>query len=212
MSLTTLPVFGGVVGWGAAEICMDNLTPKSLQPGHLGEIIIHEWAHSCGWDHGDGQGVPRDRARLRGDAKVISRQLVLALLISLSWLGCQTVIVDVRTEFLVEGRVTTESGDGVPAVQVRFFDTGLDQWTRNKSEGIVVGYTDGQGRLTAPFAYHWGYAKKEHSPPDVPGTFSLIFSKEGLSPIVQDFKVTSLEKVDENRIVRFRVTVPSPGR
>jgi len=30
----------------------------------FGKIAIHEWAHSCGWDHGDGQGVPGDSGGL----------------------------------------------------------------------------------------------------------------------------------------------------
>jgi RHS repeat-associated protein len=25
-----------------------------------GDVVIHEWAHSCGWNHGEGQGIPGD--------------------------------------------------------------------------------------------------------------------------------------------------------
>ena len=37
-----------------ARICVNNL--KS--PAVVGDIVLHEWAHSCRWDHLDGMGVP----------------------------------------------------------------------------------------------------------------------------------------------------------
>jgi hypothetical protein len=123
-------------------------------------------------------------------------------------LACQVVHVDTRTDLWIEGKVRSEDGSGVSGVQVRFFDTGLDQRTRNKSEGVVVGYTDNQGRLAVPFTYYWGYDKKKNSPPEIPGTFSLILSKDGLSPIVQDYKITSLRKESDRRVVLFDVRVP----
>jgi hypothetical protein len=39
-------------------MCMDNV--RKLSPTDVGRLAIHEWAHSCGWDHGDGKGVPGD--------------------------------------------------------------------------------------------------------------------------------------------------------
>jgi RHS repeat-associated protein len=34
-------------------LCVDNFGKASF-----GETAIHEWAHGCGWNHGDGGGVP----------------------------------------------------------------------------------------------------------------------------------------------------------
>ena len=42
-----------------AIVC-SNAQPWALTPEELGNTVIHEWAHGCGWDHGDGGGVPRD--------------------------------------------------------------------------------------------------------------------------------------------------------
>ncbi len=39
------------------NICLGNLAHS---PTPVGSAIIHETAHSCGWDHGDGEGVPGD--------------------------------------------------------------------------------------------------------------------------------------------------------
>ena len=46
-----------------ATLCLDNISFDS-GPGALGEIVLHEWAHGCSWDHVngttilDGKGVP----------------------------------------------------------------------------------------------------------------------------------------------------------
>jgi hypothetical protein len=37
------------------NICIEKVPKGSVG---LGFITLHEWAHSCGWDHGDGGGVP----------------------------------------------------------------------------------------------------------------------------------------------------------
>jgi len=54
----------------SAILCKNNATPGGTFPNHrdpgsghsvsIGNVVIHEWAHSCGWEHGDGGGVPLD--------------------------------------------------------------------------------------------------------------------------------------------------------
>ena len=39
-------------------MCVPKVRLLSTQD--VGRLAIHEWAHSCGWDHGDGKGVPGD--------------------------------------------------------------------------------------------------------------------------------------------------------
>ena len=39
-------------------MCVGNV--RNLSTTDIGRLAIHEWAHSCGWDHGDGKGVPGD--------------------------------------------------------------------------------------------------------------------------------------------------------
>jgi RHS repeat-associated protein len=40
-------------------MCLNNW-PDWTQPPYVGGAIIHEWAHTCGWHHGQGGGVPQD--------------------------------------------------------------------------------------------------------------------------------------------------------
>ncbi len=35
-----------------------TLCPNNIRKSNIGAIAIHEWAHGCGWHHGDGLGVP----------------------------------------------------------------------------------------------------------------------------------------------------------
>jgi len=42
-----------------ATMCL-NGWPDWTQPSDIGPRIIHEWAHTCGWHHGQGGGVPFD--------------------------------------------------------------------------------------------------------------------------------------------------------
>jgi len=41
-----------------------NLCPGSwgdwASPSYVGDTVIHEFAHGCGWNHGQGKGVPND--------------------------------------------------------------------------------------------------------------------------------------------------------
>jgi len=46
-------------GAGGAFVCTNNF-PKNPPIGNLGDAILHEWAHDCGWKHGDDKGVPYD--------------------------------------------------------------------------------------------------------------------------------------------------------
>lgn len=39
-------------------VCVPQV--RLLSTPDIGRLAIHEWAHSCGWDHGDGKGVPGD--------------------------------------------------------------------------------------------------------------------------------------------------------
>jgi hypothetical protein len=39
-------------------VCVPQV--RTLSTPDIGRLAIHEWAHSCGWDHGDGKGVPGD--------------------------------------------------------------------------------------------------------------------------------------------------------
>jgi RHS repeat-associated protein len=41
-------------------VCISNWGQGPKVPGQVGDLVIHEWAHGCGWVHGGGQGVPRD--------------------------------------------------------------------------------------------------------------------------------------------------------
>ena len=54
-------------------LCMDTDPSRDGAGGGWGAVIVHEFAHTCGWMHCDGGGVPRDhtssecrRAKLRG--------------------------------------------------------------------------------------------------------------------------------------------------
>jgi hypothetical protein len=51
----------GGYGWPGEEatLCPGNWT-YGVPPGYLGEVVIHEWAHNCGWRHGEGKGVPQN--------------------------------------------------------------------------------------------------------------------------------------------------------
>jgi|WetSurSiteA1Bulk_404760.scaffolds.fasta_scaffold01010_5 hypothetical protein len=49
-------------GWHKDDeihLCINNIIANADLSG-LGEIAVHEWAHSCCWDEGDGKGVPGD--------------------------------------------------------------------------------------------------------------------------------------------------------
>jgi RHS repeat-associated protein len=48
----------GPIGSGEAHLCPDNWVGAG--PGDLGNLVIHEWSHNCGWRHGQGHGVPAD--------------------------------------------------------------------------------------------------------------------------------------------------------
>jgi len=39
------------------ELCVDNLENLNAL-NSLSDYILHEFAHSCGWDHGQNKGVP----------------------------------------------------------------------------------------------------------------------------------------------------------
>jgi hypothetical protein len=44
------------LGWhksSTIHFCVNN-----IRNANLGDVAVHEWAHSCCWNHGDGKGVP----------------------------------------------------------------------------------------------------------------------------------------------------------
>jgi len=49
------------LGTQTATICT-NTQPPNVIPGRLGEDVIHEWAHTCGWSDCGGEGVPDPHA------------------------------------------------------------------------------------------------------------------------------------------------------
>ena len=53
---TWIAVFGFKL-WasGTIHVCINNHGNNAQL---LRDTLMHEWAHSCCWDHGDGQGVP----------------------------------------------------------------------------------------------------------------------------------------------------------
>lgn len=70
----------GAPGDNFITICMENQNkPWSPPPGVFGSTIFHEFAHTCGWDHGQRKGnspcwngeiytcIPGDPKRLPGD-------------------------------------------------------------------------------------------------------------------------------------------------
>ena len=40
-----------------ANLCPNNW-PEWTPPSYAGDTVIHEWAHGCGWKHGQDKGVP----------------------------------------------------------------------------------------------------------------------------------------------------------
>ena len=47
----------GVKLWasGTIHLCVNN---NGNNANRMRDVILHEFAHSCCWDHGEGQGVP----------------------------------------------------------------------------------------------------------------------------------------------------------
>ena len=41
-----------------ATVCTNTWPSSGPPPGEIGKTVVHEWAHTCGWDHGMGEGVP----------------------------------------------------------------------------------------------------------------------------------------------------------
>ena len=62
----TSPDAGGftVRGSLSAPVRWFKFCTNTIKGANLGDIAIHEWAHGCGWGHGDGKGVPGNSGRL----------------------------------------------------------------------------------------------------------------------------------------------------
>jgi hypothetical protein len=52
-----------VPGKSSANLCIKNFSNANA----TGAIVIHEWAHSCNWRDGQGQGVPGGDGYLNTD-------------------------------------------------------------------------------------------------------------------------------------------------
>ncbi len=50
-----VPMYGG----DNVYVCPDNW-PKPTPVGQVGAAVFHEFAHLCGWCHGDGKNIPQD--------------------------------------------------------------------------------------------------------------------------------------------------------
>jgi hypothetical protein len=48
----------GIIPSRKIVICANTVTKN------FGTVAIHEWAHSCGWDEGEGKGVPGNDGRI----------------------------------------------------------------------------------------------------------------------------------------------------
>jgi RHS repeat-associated protein len=52
------PLWDFYFGGGTAILCNNNSFSPGRPAGDRGDTVIHEWAHSCGWRHGGGGGIP----------------------------------------------------------------------------------------------------------------------------------------------------------
>jgi RHS repeat-associated protein len=50
------------LGSRTANLCPNNW-PDYTPLSYVGDAVIHEWAHGCGWNHGGGGGVPMNSGR-----------------------------------------------------------------------------------------------------------------------------------------------------
>ena len=49
---------GPLVVWKSDDIHISLRNHSTLPAEELENTLMHEWAHSCCWDHGDDKGVP----------------------------------------------------------------------------------------------------------------------------------------------------------
>jgi len=100
-----------------------------------------------------------------------------------SLLGCvHSVIVDLRSTFVVKAEVLSEAGAPIEGVRCYFVDRALDDWRRGKFESPEIGRSDHSGRLRATYEYFWGYEVRGRRPLP-PSTddrwFSIVIRAEG---------------------------------
>src|SRR5262245_35485095 len=50
---------GPFIIWKSDDIHISLRNHVGLPPAELENTLMHEWAHSCCWEHGDGKGVPQ---------------------------------------------------------------------------------------------------------------------------------------------------------
>jgi hypothetical protein len=58
LGFTDWRVIGPFVVWKSDDINVSLNNHARLPPRELESTLMHEWAHACCWDHGDGKGVP----------------------------------------------------------------------------------------------------------------------------------------------------------
>jgi hypothetical protein len=49
---------GPFVVWKSDDIHISLKNLANVNPIHLENTLMHEWAHACCWHHGDDKGVP----------------------------------------------------------------------------------------------------------------------------------------------------------
>lgn len=52
-----------VQGFGSFKFRNITLCICNFSTSNFGEVAVHEWAHGCGWRHGNGKGVPGDNGK-----------------------------------------------------------------------------------------------------------------------------------------------------
>ena len=152
-------------------------------------------------------GKARACLEIQGQTLSSMRRLIATLGFA-GWLvaGCRSTVVDAETRFRFEGEISDESGIGLPGVRVYFVDTGLDEWMRKSPKERLVGESDQSGRLSASFAYPWGYTRRDGEP-SIPGTFRLVLRKEELRPIRLDFRLFDLPRRGPDYLVQIKATL-----
>jgi len=123
--------------------------------------------------------------------------------------ACATVHVDNLTGLFVKVKATTMSDTPVEGAEVLFIDTGLDQYWKNRRPAALIGRTDEQGVLTSEYLYRWGYSyrgRRPQMPSDkIPGTFILVFRRDGMKEVTQSFNLGSLERQDQHYKVEAEI-------
>ena len=122
--------------------------------------------------------------------------------------ACSYRVVDVISRFKIEGVVLEQNNNPLSGVTLYFVDNGLDQWRRNLGEALLIGRTDGEGKLSKGFSYSWGYRTRKDSQPDVPGTFYLLLELDGYEFVREEFNIKALPRLEDHEVlVEFSIVM-----